>query len=395
MRREIAYVGANPAGALDPTLPVGQQIVEKLRAVVPEIPTTEARKRVIDLLDAVRIPSPQMRFHEYPSQFSGGMMQRALIVDALVSNPAFLVADNVTQPLDVTVAAQILRLMRELTDAFRHGDRLRLVVAADGERGRRRDPGAGRGKVVERQTPKELVNAPQHPYTRELISQIPKIWTSDAVAIDRRQQIREPIISIRDVTRSYRVRKRGTFASYSTVRAVRNVTFDVFPGENFGIVGESGCGKSTLMRLLSRLERPTAAISSATDRISPGSRARDLLKFRRDFQLVLQDPFNSLPPRTSIGAIIEEPLKIHGIAKGAGVARPRARVMGEVGLPGQLYDELPLGLERRPAPARQCRPRHGAGAEGADHGRDAVGARPDRAVQAARSCSSSCRRSTA
>ena len=112
--RKIAYIGANPTTALDPTIPVGHQIVEKLRAIEPSLSPGEAREQTINLLAAVRIPSPASRFHEYPSQFSGGMMQRALIVDALVGRPALLVADNVTQPLDVTVAAQILRLLRDL-----------------------------------------------------------------------------------------------------------------------------------------------------------------------------------------------------------------------------------------------------------------------------------------
>ena len=118
LRQRISYVGANPMGALDPTLPVGAQIVEKMRAVVPGVSRRTAESRVIELLEAVRIPSARSRFHDYPSQFSGGMMQRALIVDALVTNPALLVADNVTQPLDVTVAAQVIRLMRELTATF-------------------------------------------------------------------------------------------------------------------------------------------------------------------------------------------------------------------------------------------------------------------------------------
>ena len=118
LRQRVSYVGANPMGSLDPTLPVGAQIVEKMRAVVPGTSRRDAEKRVIELLEAVRIPSAKSRFHDYPSQFSGGMMQRALIVDALVTNPVLLVADNVTQPLDVTVAAQVIRLMKELADQF-------------------------------------------------------------------------------------------------------------------------------------------------------------------------------------------------------------------------------------------------------------------------------------
>lgn len=344
MRREIAYVGANPMGALDPTLPVGNQIVEKVRALVPDMDVGEARKRVIELLGAVHIPSPAARFHEYPSQFSGGMMQRALIVDALATNPAFLVADNVTQPLDVTVAAQVMRLVRELTERFdtavvfvssslptvsEAADQL-LVLSE--------------GRIVERQTPQALVEKPQHPYTVQLISEIPQIWTKSAPVVESREHAGGPLISIQEATRTYRVRKRGTFASFSDVRAVRNVTFDVHPGENFGIVGESGCGKSTLMRLLSRLESPDSGRVICNGKDIARLSGKELLKFRRDFQLVLQDPFNSLPPRTPIGAIIEGPLKVHGVG---GADRRRERVlavMDEVGLAAALFDELPLGL---------------------------------------------------
>ncbi|MBH0236366.1 ABC transporter ATP-binding protein [Methylobrevis albus] len=343
LRREIAYVGANPQGALDPTLPVGRQIVEKLRAVAPEIDRKEAEERAIALLDAVRIPSARSRFHEYPSQFSGGMMQRALIVDALVSNPAFLVADNVTQPLDVTVAAQVLRLMRELTVRFDTAvvfvssslptvaEVADTVLVLEG------------GRVVERQATKSLVSAPTHAYTRELIGQIPQLWT-DTSAPAATAEDAEPVFSIRDATRSYKVRKRGTFAAMSTVRAVRNVTFDVFPGENFGVVGESGCGKSTLMRLLSRLELPDSGVVLADGKDVAKLSGKELMQFRKNFQLVLQDPFSSLPPRTAIGAILEEPLRTHGERNGKAIRERVLTVMHEVGLPASLYDELPLGL---------------------------------------------------
>ncbi len=344
LRKEIAYVGANPMGALDPTLPVGSQIVEKIRALVPDISAAEARARVVELLGAVRIPSPAMRYHEYPSQFSGGMMQRALIVDALATNPAFLVADNVTQPLDVTVAAQVMRLMRELTERF---DTAVVFVssslptvseAAD------QVLVLAEGRIVERQAPRQLVANPEHPYTVQLISEIPQIWTDAAPVVESPKRHGEPLIRITDATRTYRVRKRGTFASFSDVRAVRNVTFDVYPGENFGIVGESGCGKSTLMRLLSRLESPDTGSVVCDGQDIARLSGKALLRFRRDFQLVLQDPFNSLPPRTSIGDIIEAPLKIHGMS-GASARRERVlAVMNEVGLPAGLYEQLPLGL---------------------------------------------------
>lgn len=344
LRREIAYVGANPMGALDPTLSVGYQILEKLRSVVPDIDAAEGTRRIIGLLDAVRIPSAASRYHEYPSQYSGGMMQRALIVDALVSNPAFLVADNVTQPLDVTVAAQVIRLLRELTDSFEtaivfvSSSLPTVVEAAD------RILVLENGRVVESQSARSLVAAPQHDYTVELIGQTPKIWTSDATFAAATPDDVHPIIRVQDASRTYRVRKRGTFAGVNEVKAVRDVTFDVMAGESFGVVGESGCGKSSLMRLLSRLELPDSGTVMCDGEDIRNLSGRSLLNFRRKLQLVLQDPFNSLPPRTSIGAILDEPLRIHGF----GNARERRErvdaTMAEVGLALSLYDELPYGL---------------------------------------------------
>jgi len=341
-RREIAYVGADPMGALDPTLAVGPQIVEKLRAVAPEVDRAAATRRTIDLLDAVRIPSARTRFHDYPSQFSGGMMQRALIVDALVSNPAFLVADNVTQPLDVTVAAQVLRLMRELTDRF---DTAVVLVSSS-------LPTAcdaadqilvlEEGAVVERQSPRDLVANPLHAYTADLVGRTPKIWI-DAVPM-RTRPSGPAVLSARDVSRSYRVKRRGSLLGSNEVRAVRRVSFDVHAGETFGIVGESGCGKSSLTRLLSRLELPDDGQILFEGRDLASLPRKELLAFRRKVQLVLQDPFGSLPPRTAIGAMIEAPLKVHG-ERDARRRRERVlAIMREVGLPADLYDELPLGL---------------------------------------------------
>ena len=317
-RRDIAYVGANPMGALDPTLPVGAQIVEKLRAVAPEISKTDAQARAIELLEAVRIPSARARFHDYPSQYSGGMMQRALIVDAMVANPTLLVADNVTQPLDVTVAAQVIRLMRELSDTF---DTAVLFVSSSLPVARE---AAGRilvmddGRLVEEQPSEALVAAPRHAYTRELVAQIPVIWGAGAprppasVANDR-----QPVIRLNDVSQTYDVRRRGSFGKTDALRAVRNVTFDVHRGDSFAVVGESGCGKSTLMRLLSRLEKPSGGQILCEGQDISRLTGRALLGFRRKLQLVLQDPFGSLPPRTSIGAMIEAPLRVHGWRKAA------------------------------------------------------------------------------
>ena len=340
--REIAYVGGNPAGALDPTMTVGAQLVEKLRAVRADMSAAEAKAKAIRLLQAVHIPSAERRFHEYPFQYSGGMMQRAMIVDALISDPMLLIADNITQPLDVTVAAQILKLMRELKDEFSTAILFicsSLPVACDAAD---RVMVMHKGRVVESQRPAALVAHPEHPYTRGLIAELPTLWQDRP---DPRQppagQARTAIMSVKGVAKAYETRGK---AGRALVQAVRRVDFDVFAGDNFGIVGESGCGKSSLMRLLTGLERPDAGqilFEGEDVGTAPASRLRAL---RRKFQLVLQDPYGSLPPQSAIGAILEEPLKIHRIGNRA-ERRERARaVMAEVGLPASLYESLPTGL---------------------------------------------------
>jgi peptide/nickel transport system ATP-binding protein len=343
LRRRVSYVGADPMGALDPTLPVGAQIVEKMRAVVPGTSRRDAEKRVTELLEAVRIPSARNRFHDYPSQFSGGMMQRALIVDALVTNPALLVADNVTQPLDVTVAAQVIRLMKELTATFNTAvlfvsSSLPVVREACS-----RILVMEEGRIVEEQATEDLINRPLYPYTRQLVRQTPKIWMEAAVPPPPGQQ-REVVLSLRDASQTYRVRKRSGFGGVNLVRAVRNVTFDVRRGDSFAIVGESGCGKSTLMRLLSRLELPSAGEILCAEQDIATLKGKALLGFRRKLQMVLQDPFGSLPPRTSIGKMLGDPLRTHGWRDSARIRERVLKVMGEVGLPAELYEELPLGL---------------------------------------------------
>ena len=343
LRQRVSYVGANPMGALDPTLPVGAQIVEKMRAVMPDVSRRQAEDRVIALLDAVRIPSARNRFHDYPSQFSGGMMQRALIVDALVTNPAVLVADNVTQPLDVTVAAQVIRLIKELTDQF---DTAVLFISSSLPMVREassRTLVIDRGRIVEEQATEALVASPIHPYTRELVAQTPQIWHG-AGAVPALPAEREVVLSLRDASQTYRVKKRNGIGGVNLVRAVRNVTFDVRRGDSFAIVGESGCGKSTLMRLLSRLELPSAGQILCEGKDIATLRGRDLLAFRARLQLVLQDPFGSLPPRTSIGRMLEEPLRTHGWRDKEKLRARVLKVMLEVGLAAELYNELPLGL---------------------------------------------------
>jgi peptide/nickel transport system ATP-binding protein len=342
---EIAYIGSNPFSALDQTVPVGNQIVEKLMSVEPDITRSAARERVLQLFDAVNIPSAEQRFDEFPFQYSGGMMQRALIVDALTSNPAFLVADNITQPLDVTVAAQTLRLMRELQRDF--GTAIIFISSSLGIVNQIADEVIvlEAGRIVESQTIRRLITTPQHAYTKRLIEKLPAIWRSDA-DIDNPTQIvdSEVVVDVHGVAKTYHVKNRKSLFGYHEVQAVRGVSFNVRLGENFGIVGESGCGKSTLSRLLSRIE-PTdrGQILFKGQDIASLSRRR-LLHLRKRFQLLLQDPYNAIPAHFPIGRTIAEPLLIHGGLNAKEVQDRVCDTMNEVGLHTNLYGKMPVGL---------------------------------------------------
>lgn len=347
--RKISYIGADPTSALDPTLPIGHQIVEKLKSVEPGISEADARKRVIETLQAVRIPSAAERFNEFPFQFSGGMMQRVMIVDALVTSPDLLVADNITQPLDVTVAAQILRLLRDLQAEYRTA--ILFVSSLLGVVNDIADKVLvlANGRVVERQSMQGILQSPEHEYTRHLVRDMPRIWEAQSEVPAVRARVnsndgREAILSVRDVSRTYATKDRSRLFGKQHVQAVRGVSFDVYKGDSLGIVGESGCGKSSLSRLLSRLEEPDSGKILFKGQDVGGLRGTALLNLRRGFQLLLQDPYNSIPSHLTIGRTVAEPLIIHGGRSKAEIREKVAETMAEVGLGPELAHSLPVGL---------------------------------------------------
>ncbi|MCS3447184.1 MULTISPECIES: ABC transporter ATP-binding protein [Bradyrhizobium] len=343
--RDIAYIGSKPQSSLDPTVPVGTQIAEKLHSVRPEWNPHECRERVVQLLGEVRIPSPKERYWDYPAKFSGGMMQRAMIVDAICAEPAVLIADNITQPLDVTIAAQIVALLHDL--CLRHRTATIYLSSSLPTLGQFGDRTAvlHQGRFVEQQAFADLLAAPQTDYTRKAIASVPRMWaTTEGPPARRKAQDELPLMKVEHVVRTYRARKRGTFNTYSNVQAVRGVTLDIMPRENFGIVGESGCGKSTLTRLLAWLEVPDNG-SIVLNGTSLGTLSpRELIRARNEFQLLLQDPYNALPPRTTVGRMIEESLLIRGNVARAELRSRVIAAMAEVGLAAELYDQLPNAL---------------------------------------------------
>lgn len=342
VRPRIGFIGADPGNAFDPTLPVGVQIAEKLLAVSPDTSKEDAKRRVVALLDAVRIPSAARRFSEFPGQYSGGMLQRAVIVDAMVNDPDLLICDNIIQPLDVTVAAQIVRLLRELRERTAAGivfistsvpsiaeisDEM-LVLAS--------------GRIVEGGLPANVVGQPQNPVTQELIARTPRIWTGEAAPVPQAKEAR-PILQVNDITKTYHVKDRSRFFGKQSVQAVRGVSFEVFAGDNFGLVGESGCGKSTLSRLLSWVEEPDEGAILFEGRDIAQMTPRERFSMRRGFQLLLQDPYNCLPPHLPVGKIISMPLAIHGVSAKETEERVKA-AMAEVGLNLEDIHRLTVGM---------------------------------------------------
>lgn len=339
--QQIAYIGPNAINSLDPTYPVGYQLLEKAISVDKKNTSKKLLKeKVIDLLDDVLIPSPQKRFHEYPSQFSGGMMQRAMIVDALLSSPKLLVADNITMPLDVTVAAQIIKLIKTLRDKFEttiifSSSSLPVVnEVADNI------IVIKNGSLEEKNTSNNILSNPKSDHTKNLIQKTPKIWSEKTNFNDNDGN---PIISIKNFSKSYRVRDKNKFNSFYEVKAVRDFSIDVYEGENLGIIGESGCGKSTLSRLITLLETSDSGkIFFQGEDLT--SLTKDKLKnFRQSLQLILQDPYNSLPSRQTIGRIISEGLLIHSTLSKSQIKEKVLSTMQEVGISPDDYNNLLVG----------------------------------------------------
>ncbi|MCB8876948.1 ABC transporter ATP-binding protein [Acidisoma silvae] len=342
VRPRIGFIGADPGNAFDPTLPVGVQIAEKLLAVAPGTDMAEAKKRVIALLDAVRIPSAARRFAEFPGQYSGGMLQRAVIVDALINEPDLLICDNIIQPLDVTVAAQIVRLLKELRARTNAG--IVFITTSVPSVAEIADEVAvlAAGRIVERGLPMAIARSPQHAVTQELVARTPRIWTGEPAPEPSTAEV-TPILQVSDITKTYSVKDRSRFFGKQNVQAVRGVSFDVFQGDNFGLVGESGCGKSTLSRLLSWVEEPDSGAILFEGKNIAEMTGRERFAMRRGFQLLLQDPYNCLPPHLPVGRTISSSLTIHGVGRKETAERVRA-AMAEVGLSPDDLHRLPIGM---------------------------------------------------
>ncbi len=343
----IGLVPQDPSTNLNPSMRVGAQIADALRAGGLR-GRSAVRRRVVELMTEAGIPEAARRADQFPHEFSGGMRQRILIAVALARQPELLIADEPTSALDVTVQRQILDHLQTLVD--QHGTTLLFVTHDLGVAADRTDRIVVMldGEVVEQGAPAAILRDPQHEYTKRLIAAAPAL---SGVAPEPTAP-GEPILVVSDLVKEYRLRGRGA----GTLRASDGVSFTVRRGTTTAVVGESGSGKTTVARIVLGLETPTSG-TALVDGLSIGTaRGRERRAVRRRVQPVFQDPYGSLDPMSTIERIIDEPLRVFGVGDRASRTERVATLLDQVALPREVAqlrpNELSGGQRQRVAIAR-------------------------------------------
>ncbi|TVQ72322.1 MAG: ABC transporter ATP-binding protein [Chromatiaceae bacterium] len=341
----MSMIFQEPMTSLNPVFSVGDQITEVLKLHQPHLGDAEARERAVEALAQVQIPNPAERADEFPHRLSGGQRQRVMIAMAMACEPDLLIADEPTTALDVTVQAEILRLMRELQE--RNGMSILFithdfgVVAKMGHR-----LGVMRlGKLVEEGTVRQVLDRPEHPYTRQLIDALPENLTRRREAAGKAVDAApagDTLVRLDDLQIHFPVRKGLMRRVVDHVRAVDGVSLEIPRGQVLALVGESGCGKTTLGRAILRLVEPTGGfIHFGGDDITRLPRSR-MQPYRRRMQIIFQDPMSSLNPRLTVAATLTEPMAVHGIGTDKEDRLERAaQVLEQVQLPADTLWRYP------------------------------------------------------
>ena len=363
---DLGMVFQEPQSSLNPSMRCGAQVMERLEK--NKIGKAQLfRAQVLEAFAQVQLPEPERIFRAYPHELSGGQKQRVMIAMALIGSPKLLIADEPTTALDVTVQKEILTLIKALQKAnkmsvlFISHDLSVVAQFAD------RVLVMHQGKLVEKGTVEEIFKSPKDPYTQGLLyarplpdkrlkrlptvadfsnnsKSFPSVTKATRTKKHKALYAQKPLLEVKGLVKEYPLTRRW-FKENQNLTAVDAVSFDLYPGETLGLVGESGCGKSTISRALVNLDPPTAGDIRYKGRSVIGLNAKALRELRQQIQLVFQDPFAALHPLKSIGKAIAEPLYVHGLVSGKTAQKERViKLLEQVGLAEEYYHRYPHQL---------------------------------------------------
>ena len=324
---QIAMIFQEPMTSLNPVFTIGEQIMESLQLHHPDMSEADAQTRALQALQQVQIPQAAERFNDYPHQLSGGQRQRVMIAMALACEPELLIADEPTTALDVTVQAEILRLMQQLQ---RETGMSMLFITHDLGVVAQMAHQVGvmqHGRLVEVGKTAQVLRQSQHPYTQQLLAALPENLqkptsnphpnsspnSSSPSSLPLTDP--EPLLAIRDLNVWFPIKKGILRRTVDHIRAVDGVSLDIPRGQIVALVGESGCGKTTLGRAVLQLERPTSGSIRLHHQELTGLSPRELRPLRPKMQIVFQDPQSSLNPRLLVATTLIEPMRVHGIGQ--------------------------------------------------------------------------------
>jgi len=328
--KKIGLIFQDPQTSLNPIFTIGEQLIETIQTHL-SLNTEEAKNKAINLLKEVGIKDAESRFDNYPHQFSGGMRQRVVISLALCCEPELLIADEPTTALDVSIQSQILDLIKRLTK-----ERNLAVILITHDMGviaetTDRVAVMKNGDLVEIGTTKEILTKPQEIYTKSLVSSVPptnkKIERFKIIEKENKSQsetnikilnrwtkkeiVNQDLVQIKNLSKTFDD-SFFTESSKNSIKAVNDVSFNIKEGQSFGLVGESGSGKSTIAKMVVNLFRPSSGdIYFDNVCITKIKSNKEMLKFRKQIQMIFQDPYSSLNGRLKVKDIISEPIKLH------------------------------------------------------------------------------------
>jgi glutathione transport system ATP-binding protein len=360
---DIAMIFQEPMTSLNPVFTIGNQISETL-ILHQGLNGRDARLRAKELLQKVRLPDADKLLDRYPHQLSGGMRQRVMIAMALACNPKLLIADEPTTALDVTIQAQILNIIRDLQQEM--GTAVIFITHDMGVVAEMADDVVvmWKGEKVEQAPVRDIFAAPQHPYTKALLSAVPRLGSLKGQPLPKRTPVMvmdggvakpvgdtreqntadytKPILQVEKLTTRFDVGKTFFGRVTHRVHAVEEVSFDIYPGETLALVGESGSGKSTIGRTLQQLVESTGGMVRFNGRDMAAMSQGERRRLRQEIQYIFQDPFASLDPRHTVGYSIAEPIIVHGLINDRKARERRVHeLLEQVGLQPQHAKRYP------------------------------------------------------